>query len=638
FLGISDSLFLESSVIESHEHSLDPISEPLLISGGKISVTPFNLVSVAPISKYLGGHSGSLWGMVFAALTGGLVIMATALFKGLHEQSKIYRQLEEARDTLDFRVQERTSELAEANLRLQREIDQRRRTEEMQQLLTTAVEQAAEGIMITDSAGNIEYVNPAFEGITGYTKDEAIGRNPRILQSGRHDQTFYRELWGTLERGEAWKGQFVNKKKDGTLYQEDSVISPVRDRTGRIVNYVSVKRDRTVEIELQQQLFEAQKMEAIGVLAGGLAHDFNNLLQIVMGYSEAVLMRCKAGDGPGEKDRVNIERIYEAGKRGADLVKNLLTFSRKVEPEMSLVNLNQEILQIQALVSRTIPKTIKIDLRLNGDLESILADSSQIGQILLNLAVNAKDAMPNGGTLTIQTDNVELDMEFCRRHLGAEPGRYVSLFVSDSGHGMDKKTLDHIFEPFFTTKEVGKGTGLGLATVYGIVKQHRGSVLCYSEPGIGTCFKIYLPSVERRKDSESCITAMGTPGGTDTILVVDDDEIVRDMTGEFLQGFGYSVITATNGKEALAIYQMERDRIELILLDLIMPVMDGRQCLKEILRINPKAKVVIASGYSESTLASGAVAAGAKGFVQKPYNMSQILTTIREVLDMDQGY
>ena len=243
-LGFSPSLLVDSRVIETDDHKLDQVKEPLLVSGGKILDTPFYLVNIAPKSKYLAGYSTSLWGMVFAGMMGGLAIMVVVIFKSLQEQSRIYRQLEEARDTLDNRVRARTTELAETNLRLQKEMDQRERTEEIQRLLTTAIEQAAEGIVITDITGNIEYVNPAFEGITGYANDEIIGQNPRILQSGYHDQAFYRELWETIRNGEVWRGQFVNRKKDGTLYREDAIISPVKDRTGKIVHYVAVKRDR----------------------------------------------------------------------------------------------------------------------------------------------------------------------------------------------------------------------------------------------------------------------------------------------------------------------------------------------------------------------------------------------------------
>jgi CheY-like chemotaxis protein len=256
-------------------------------------------------------------------------------------------------------------------------------------------------------------------------------------------------------------------------------------------------------------------------------------------------------------------------------------------------------------------------------------------QVLMNLAVNARDAMPEGGRLVIETANVVLDEESGETLLGAKPGAYALLSVSDTGQGMDKETLGHIFEPFYTTKEAGKGTGLGLAMVYGIVKQHGAYIACYSEPGQGTTFKIYFPAVEQAGDSETRTNDGPIRGGTETILLVEDEEDIRDLGAKLLNEIGYRVVTAVNGKEALEIYQRDRESISLVILDLIMPVMDGRRCLDEILRINPKARVVIASGYSESGPANGVMDSGAKGFVQKPYNMRQLLTTVREVLDND---
>ena len=510
-----------------------------------------------------------------------------------------------------------------------RDISKQRRSEQAQKLLATAVEQATESIIVTDTEGNIEYANPAFETITGYSRDEVLGKTPHFLVSGYHDRIFYKDLWATIKSGEAWKGQFVNRRKDGTLYQEDSVISPVRNSSGQIVNFVSVGRDRTLEIELQKQLFWAQKMEAVGTLAGGIAHDFNNLLQVVLGYSEVMLQRKKEA----LQDCPEIQNIYEAGKRGAELVNRLLTFSRKVEPKIRSTNINQEVLQVQALLSRTIPKTIKIDLRLSGDLESAQADPSQLAQILMNLAVNARDAMPNGGVFTIETTNAELDKEFCRRHLGAKPGRYALLAVSDTGHGMDKETLLHIFEPFFTTKEVGKGTGLGLATVYGIVKQHDGYIICYSEPGHGTTFKIYIPVISSAQDSPAIADEAPIKGGNETILLVDDDNSVRNWGARILGDSGYEVRTAANGKEALEIYKKEKEAISLVVLDLIMPKMDGSCCLAEILQIDPKAKVLMASGYPVNWEDENTMTKGSKGFVHKPYDTKQFLATVRAILD-----
>jgi len=297
------------------------------------------------------------------------------------------------------------------------------------------------------------------------------------------------------------------------------------------------------------------------------------------------------------------------------------------------VDLNQEVTSVRSLLSRTIPKTVNINLHLKGNLESINADPSQVGQVLMNLGVNARDAMPDGGTLSIETGMVELDEEYCREHIEPKPGNYVLLMVSDTGQGMDKETLSHIFEPFFSTKGPGKGTGLGLAIVHGIVKQHGGHISCYSEPGLGTTFKIYFPAIGNNKDSEAPTIESPIPRGTETILLVDDEEAVRNLGARLLNQFGYTVVTADHGKKALEIYQRECEGVSLVILDLIMPVLDGKKCLAEVLRINPNAKVIIASGYSESQSANGAMAGGAKGFVQKPYNMRQFLTTIREILD-----
>jgi len=350
-----------------------------------------------------------------------------------------------------------------------------------------------------------------------------------------------------------------------------------------------------------------------------------------LGYSELMLRR----KSEGETDHSDLQKIFQAGKRGTELIRSLLMFSRKVEPKYRPINLNQEIIQVQSLLSRTIPKNIKIDLHLSGDLEPIEADQSQMGQILMNLGVNARDAMPDGGTLTIETANVELGPEYCNAHLETKPGSYVLLTVSDTGQGIEREILAHIFEPFFTTKGVGKGTGLGLATVYGIVKQHGGHIMCCSEPGNGTTFKIYFHAIQTDEDVETLTSETNIPRGTETILLVDDDEVIRDLAATFLDNFGYHVITAGNGKKALEIYRREGETISLIILDFIMPEMDGRQCLNEILRIDPKAKVIIASGHSVDGKVEEIFSSRAKAFVEKPYNIRNLLKKVRDVLDKD---
>lgn len=512
------------------------------------------------------------------------------------------------------------------------DITNRKHADRERLLLNTAIEQSDESVMITDTDATILYVNSAFERVTGFATQEAIGKKARILiERSETDAEIYEELQTTLDRGDVWRGRLTNQKKDKTLYDAEVTISPIKDSYGNVINYVGVARDVTKESLLQRQFIQAQKMEAVGTLAGGIAHDFNNLLQAILGYSELMLRRKDEGD----RDISDIRRILQAGKRGAELVKSLLMFSRKVEPTYSPVNLNHEIIQIQDLLSRTIPKTIKIDLRLTGDLWLIRADQSQMGQILMNLGINARDAMPDGGTLTIETENVELGQDYCSSHLQVKPGNHVLLTVTDTGQGIAKETLAHIFEPFFTTKGVGQGTGLGLATVYGIVKQHDGHLECYSTLGLGTTFRIYFPSIQMEEDSEILTNEQTVQGGSETILLVDDDDIVRDLAATVLNNFGYQVITSENGKDAVEIYRRKGRAISLVILDLIMPEMDGRQCLNKIIGLDSEAKVIVATGHSANDQKDTLLLAGAKSFVEKPYNVRGLLSKVREVLDAD---
>jgi PAS domain S-box-containing protein len=528
-----------------------------------------------------------------------------------------------------FRFANELSMKAYQNVQQARFIADRQKAEALRIRLVTAIEQAAEGVVITDADGTIQYVNPALEKMTGHDSEELVGKNPRVLKSGEQGHAFYQHLWETIKQGQVWTGRFVNKRKDGGRYHADATISPVRDDSGKIVNFVAVQRDITEHLELSRQLQQAQKMEAVGTLAGGVAHDFNNLLQVVLGYSDLVL----ADDDLPDQFRNDLEKILLAGRNGADLVRRLLTFSRKSEPKPLDLDLNQRIRQTRKLLKRTVPKMIDIDLVLAEDLAGIHADPTQIDQVLMNLAVNARDAMPGGGTLVIETANVVLDDEYARSHLEAEPGRYVLLQVSDTGSGMDRETLEHIFEPFYTTKGPGEGTGLGLAMVFGIVKQHHGFINCYSEAGHGSAFKIYLPAVRSETQSDQPVVTAIPQGGTETILLVDDEELIRDLGKRVLRKAGYTVLTASNGKEALELYRKEQSRIALVILDLIMPEMGGKECLERLLEINPTMKALIASGYSADGPIKGVSATGSKGFVAKPFDVRQVLELIRKALD-----
>jgi PAS domain S-box-containing protein len=387
-------------------------------------------------------------------------------------------------------------------------------------------------------------------------------------------------------------------------------------------------RNITPQRKLEEQFQQAQKMEAVGTLAGGIAHDFNNLLQTVLGYTE-ILLHEDAGKSISQE----LFHIKHAAQRGAELTQQILTFSRKVQSKLRPVDLNIEVRQVQKLLQRTIPKMIEVELRLADDLKVIDADPAQVEQILMNLSVNARDAMPEGGKLIIGTKNIFLDESYCRRDLEAHPGEHVLLSVSDAGHGMDKETIEHIFEPFYTTKGVGKGTGLGLAMVYGIVKSHGGHIECSSQPGKGTTFSVYFPVIETEVSIEESEEYKIPVGGKETVLLVDDETAIRELGERTLLMSGYKVLKASDGESALEIYQEEHEKIDLVILDLIMPGMGGRKCLEKILEINPRAKVMIASGYAPDGTSDNPVEKGAKALVPKPFNINQLLQAIRKVLD-----
>lgn len=387
--------------------------------------------------------------------------------------------------------------------------------------------------------------------------------------------------------------------------------------------------------QIQAQLLQAQKMESIGILAGGVAHDFNNLLQTVGGNVE-LLLNSKPADHP---DRSRLESIAKSVDRAAQLVRQLLVFGRKAGSRKVMANLNQEVEETLRILERTVSKMIVLKRHLDPDAWKVFADPVQIEQILLNLASNAVDAMPNGGTLAVETKNVIVDDQFARNHPGAVAGRHVLLAVSDTGCGMDKEIQEHIFDPFFTTKEVGKGTGLGLATVFGIVKSHGGHVRCASEPGRGTTFKVFFPAAEHAEvESGASGRRDFMLGGTETILVVEDDSEIQELTKETLETLGYVVKCAASGEEALQIFRESGAGIDLVLMDLNMPGMGGHRCLQELVRLDPLVKVVIASGYTGGRHGREALSSGARAFIGKPFQIKELAQTVRLVLDDVPGF
>jgi two-component system cell cycle sensor histidine kinase/response regulator CckA len=388
---------------------------------------------------------------------------------------------------------------------------------------------------------------------------------------------------------------------------------------------------------LRHQLLHAQKMEALGTLVGGIAHDFNNLLTIILGYSELLLIEKREDDS----SVADLKKVIEAASSGAALVQRMLTFSEQTEAMLGPLNLNGEIESMKTLLSRTVPKNISFDLRLSEDLASIDGDAGQIQQVIMNLALNAVDAMPGGGKLTIETKNTILEEDCSKNHSGIKPGNYVLLAVSDNGRGMGNETMERMYDPFFTTKnrDFTKGTGLGLAIVHGIVQGHGGRITCSSEFGKGTRFELFFPALSSKEligeeSAENSTGATPSAHGSETILLVDDDEMVRDLGVRILKKAGYKALTASNGKEGLAVYERKAEKIALVILDLIMPEMGGEQCLEEILKISPKAKILISTGYSSSDeMTRMRIEALASGFVAKPFALSDMLRTVREILD-----
>jgi len=380
----------------------------------------------------------------------------------------------------------------------------------------------------------------------------------------------------------------------------------------------------------EEQLRQSQKMEAIGRLAGGISHDFNNLLTAIIGYSEFLLFRLDQEDPL----RKYAEEIKKAGERASSLTRQLLAFSRKQVLQPEVLDLNIIVADLDNMLRRLIGEDIELVTLLEPDLGAVKVDPGQMEQVIMNLAVNARDAMPYGGKLIIETANVDLDELYARQHSPIRPGHYVMLAVSDNGCGMDKETLSHIFEPFFTTKEQGKGTGLGLSTVYGIVKQSEGFIWVYSEPGTGTTFKIYLPQVqgaERWPKTSPLTTRMQR--GSETILLVEDEEVVRELVGKLLPVNGFTVLAARNGSEALAICQQHKGPIHLLLTDVVMPQMSGRQLAAHLSKLHPEMKVLYMSGYTDDAIIRHGVLEPGLAFIQKPFTIDTMIQKVREVLD-----
>lgn len=501
--------------------------------------------------------------------------------------------------------------------------------EEWRKLLATAVDQSAESVIITDVNGNIEYVNPAFEEISGYSFEDVIGKNPKILKSGETPTYSYKLMWENISRGKVWRGTFTNKKKNGAVFCEEATISPVKDHTGRIINYVAVKRDITQHLILEKQIRQSQKMQAIGMLAGGIAHDFNNILTAILGYAELCQLQC-------EKETVlhaNIEEIVRAADRAGQLIDQILKFSRRGAKELTSLKLSTIVKEACKLLRASFPANVALDLIITSDLY-VKADPTQIHQIVMNLCTNAYQALEGEvGTIEIRLFRKKLNpiegVEIGR----LQPGNYACMQVKDSGKGIPQEYLQRIFEPYFTTRKMQEGTGLGLSVVHGIVNDHRGAITVDSIPGEGSCFTVYLPEAEQDQGERRMPVVVGQwPKFTGYILVVDDEQPILDFLVQILEHLGFTVKACRSGNEAHGVFLQESQAFDLVITDMGMPDMSGLKLAGKLLQVHKDVPIILCTGYSEQVTPDNFREKGLAGYIAKPFTAESLLKEVGHVL------
>ena len=516
---------------------------------------------------------------------------------------------------------------------LQEEVIERGRTEEARRRLAAAAEHAAESIMVVAPDGEIVYVNPAFERVTGYDAEVALGKKPSLVKSGRQDDAFYAHLWTTISTGEIWTGRFVNKRADGSLYLEDATISPIPAPDGGVSGYVAVKRDVTHEVQLATQLRQAQKMEAIGTLAGGIAHDFNNILSAVIGFGDLALSDLD----PKTTAYTCVQQMVDAGKRAGDLVRQILTFSRETAQVRRPVRLQTICNESAKLLRATLPSTVALRFSIDSDCGPVLADPTQIHQILMNLCTNAWHAMRDRAAdarLHVSYRRETLSPRQAAGRVELEAGDYASLTVTDNGTGMDEATLKRIFEPYFTTKRTGEGTGLGLATTHGIVKNHGGDIVVESQVGKGSTFRIYLPLCEAEPDADAGDGAVADmPQGCERVLLVDDEEVIADLGKRALERLGYSVTPFTRSRKALEAFRSDPDAFDLVITDLTMPHLPGLELAAAIHAIREDIPVILCTGFAERIADEDLESLGIRALLPKPVVTRELAQVIRVILD-----
>ena len=507
------------------------------------------------------------------------------------------------------------------------DITQQRHADEQLLLMAAIVQSSDDAIIGMDLEGVVSSWNRGAEKIYGFSRQEMLGGSlSRLMPEGSEGEL--EEILQKTRAGEHIEHlETLHRRKDGKIINMSLSISPIVDAEGNVTSASTIGSDISHRVSLEQQLRQAQKMEALGTLAGGIAHDFNNILTAIIGHASLLNLKLDKNDPLTD----NVHQILEASSRAANLTQALLGFSRKAPIETKPVSLNGIIKKVERLLVMLLKENVSYQATLTPDDPTIMADPGQIEQVLINLASNARDAIPSAGAIRVSTEVVDLDEYFVRAHGYGDPGRYASLSFSDNGVGMDERIRLRIFEPFFTTKGMGKGTGLGLAIVYGIIKQHNGFISCYSEPGLGTTFQIYLPITTRELVQQIKAPEAPPRGGTETILVAEDDEATRNLDRKILEAYGYRVIEAYDGEDAIAKFKEHQDRIGLLFLDSIMPKKNGKEVYQEVIRIKPGLKVLFTSGYTAETFSD--VEAREFRFIAKPILPTQLLKMIREVLE-----
>ncbi|MFQ5579847.1 MAG: PAS domain S-box protein [Nitrospiria bacterium] len=519
------------------------------------------------------------------------------------------------------------------------DITEKKKSEEFQRLSTTVFENTSEAILVTDADEKIISVNSAFSQISGYSYEEVLGKTPRLFQSGKHDEAFYREMWDDLSANGQWKGEIWDKKKNGKIYPKWLSIKAVKDGTGKTVQYIGIFDDITELKKLEKQVFQTQKLETIGQLAGGVAHEFNNLLTPIIGYADILI--AKTLKQPKMQDPLLIVR--KAALRAAGLTKELLSFSRQNPIILKSQSLSGLTLEVNNLLRQAIDRKIEISVETSDNLWPVLIDADQVHQVIVNLCVNARDALEEcmlenknfEPLIQIKLKNVYLDHAYCESHPEAKIGDFVCLSVADNGSGIDEAAIPHLFEPFFTTKEVGRGTGLGLASTHGIVKRHKGWIDLKTAKGKGTTFEVYFPRSGRPVAAAvQEVMDLPTPNSSETIMIVDDDELIRELGKAALERHGHRVLLAEGGEQALKIFKEENGRIKVVILDLSMPYESGWDVLQRLRAFDPDLKAVISSGRDISSQDSKTKKSNLKPYtiLSKPFSPSDMERAIREVL------